>query len=173
MSAITLTLVAAVARNGIIGAGNQLPWRLAGDLRHFRAITWGKPLVMGRRTFESIGRVLPGRVSFVVTRQAGLDWPPGIMAGELEKILVMAAAEARRLGMSEVIIAGGGEIYAQTIARAEHLKITEVDIQAQGDAVFPAIDAAIWREESREPQPRRDGDSAAYAFVEYGRRALK
>jgi dihydrofolate reductase len=169
MSAAYLRLVAAVARNGVIGHANRLPWRLPSDLQHFRRLTWGKPMVMGRRTFESIGRVLPGRISFVVThRRSG--WPAGVVAGELEPILTRAAAEAARLGIGEVIIAGGAEIYAQTIGRAERLNITEVDLEVSGDAVFPAIDPAYWREEARSPPQRGQNDSAAFALVEYARR---
>jgi dihydrofolate reductase len=149
--------------------GNQLPWRLPSDLQHFRRLSWGKPMVMGSRTFESIGRVLPGRTSFVVSRNRS-DWPSGVVAGDLEPILALAAAEALRLGVGEVIIAGGAEIYSQTIDRAGHLSITEVELDTPGDAHFPPIDPAVWREYARSPIQQAKGDSAAFALVDYVRR---
>ena len=140
MRDVRLVLVAAVARNRVIGANGGLPWRLSSDLKRFKALTWGKPLVMGRKTFESIGRALPGRDTVVATRDPAFAAPGVLVARELEAALHLAAERARATGASEIIVAGGGEIYAQTIGRAERLFITEVALDANGEAYFPPID---------------------------------
>ena len=141
---VPLVLVAAVARNGIIGANGGLPWRLSSDLKRFKALTWGKPLVTGRKTFESIGRALPGRETIVVTRDPTFA-PSGVLvAHNLEAALDLAAERACAMGADEIIIGGGGEIYAQTIARAHRLFITEVALDAEGEARFPTIDPRTW-----------------------------
>jgi dihydrofolate reductase len=169
VSDIPLVLVAAVARNGIIGADGGLPWRLSSDLKRFKALTWGKPLVMGRRTFESIGRALPGRETIVVTRDPAFA-PSGVLvAHNLDAGLDLAAERASAVGADEIIIGGGGEIYAQTIASARHLFITEVALEAQGEARFPPIDPLQWRELTREIGERGPRDEADFAFVAYER----
>jgi len=171
LSAPVVALIAAVARNGVIGAGDALPWRLSSDLKRFKALTMGKPLIMGRKTFQSIGGPLPGRATIVVTRDEGFA-PEGVdVARDIESALRLAEARARELGAEEIIVAGGGEIYAQTLARAGRLYITEVALAPEGDAHFPPIDPALWREISREPGVRGPRDEADFAFVEY-RRAL-
>jgi dihydrofolate reductase len=168
---VPLVLVAAVARNGVIGANGGLPWRLSSDLKRFKALTWAKPLVMGRKTFESIGRALPGRETIIVTRDRSFA-PAGVLvAHDLERGLDLAADRARAMGADEIIIGGGGEIYAQTMARASRLFITEVALDADGEAHFPAIDPHEWRETSRETGERTPRDDADYAFVSYERRA--
>ena len=167
---IPLVLVAAVARNGIIGANGGLPWRLSSDLKRFKALTWGKPLVMGRKTFESIGRALPGRETIVVTRDPAFA-PSGVLAAQsLSDALNLATKRAVAMGGDEIIIGGGGEIYAQTIARASRLFITEVALDAEGEARFPLIDPQEWREISRETGERGPRDDADFAFVSYERR---
>ncbi|HYC25193.1 MAG TPA: dihydrofolate reductase [Roseiarcus sp.] len=165
----TVSLVAAVARNGVIGVDNRLAWRVPTDLRRFRALTMGKPLVMGRKTFESIGRLLPGRETIIVTRRADFLVAGAHVARDVETGLALAD----RLAMgeqNEIIVAGGAEIYAQTIGRADRLLITEVDLAPPGDALFPPIDPAIWREVGRERPPRGERDEAKIEFVEYARR---
>jgi dihydrofolate reductase len=165
----SLVIVAAVARNGIIGAKGGLPWRLSSDLKRFKALTWGKPLVMGRKTFDSIGRALPGRETIVVTRDPAFA-PPGVfVAHNLGSGLDHAAERARAMGADEIIIGGGAEIYAQTIARASRLLITEVALDAKGEARFPPINPHEWREISRETGERCPRDEADYAFVNYER----
>ncbi len=169
MSAPVVALIAAVARNGVIGAGDALPWRLSSDLKRFKTLTMGKPLIMGRKTFQSIGRPLPGRATIVVTRDEGFA-PEGVdVARDIDSALRLAEARARQLGAEEIIVAGGGEIYAQTIARAGRLYITEVALAPEGDAHFPTIDPALWREVGREAGARGPRDEADFAFVEYGR----
>jgi dihydrofolate reductase len=165
---VPLVLVAAVARNGIIGADGGIPWR--SDLRRFKALTWGKPMVMGRKTFESIGRALPGRETIVVTHDPGFASPGVFVARRLEAALDLAAARARAMGADQIIVAGGGEIYTQTIPRASRLFITEVALDVEGDARFPPIDPEQWREVRRETGERGPRDTADFAFVEYERR---
>ena len=166
---VPLVLVAAVARNGIIGANGGLPWRLSSDLKRFKALTWGKPLVIGRKTFESIGRALPGRETIVVTRDPAFA-PSGVLvAHSLDATLDLAAERAYAVGADEIIIGGGAEIYAQTIARASRLFITEVALDAEGKAHFPPIDPHAWREVIRETGERGRRDDADFAFVSYER----
>ncbi|MGA8586700.1 MAG: dihydrofolate reductase [Roseiarcus sp.] len=170
MSDPPLVLVAAVARNGVIGSGQGLPWRLSSDLKRFKARTWGKPLVMGRKTYLTIGRPLPGRETIVVTRDPGFAAPGVLVVHDLKAALDLAAERARAMGANEVVIAGGGEIYAQTMARAERLLITEVALDAKGETRFPPIDPRQWREVSRENGERGLRDEADIAFVEYERK---
>jgi dihydrofolate reductase len=169
VSEVPLVIVAAVARNGIIGANGGLPWRLSSDLKRFKALTLGKPLVMGRKTFESIGRALPGRETIVVTRDPAFA-PSGVLVAQsLDVALQLAAERAHAMGADEIIIGGGGEIYAQTIARASRLFITEVGLDAEGEARFPPIDPLQWRKVNREMGERGPRDDADFAFVEYAR----
>lgn len=155
---MTLTAIAAVARNGVIGAQGDLPWRLPADLRRFKALTTGHVLVMGRKTFESIGRALPGRTTIVVTRQPGWSADGVRVASSVDDALVAAA----ELG-PETFVAGGAEIYAQTLARADRLELTEVHAEPEGDTFFPELDRSAWLEVAREPH---DG----FDFVSYARR---
>lgn len=155
---MTLTAIAAVARNGVIGAQGDLPWRLPADLRRFKALTTGHVLVMGRKTFESIGRALPGRSTIVVTRQPGWSADGVRVASSVDDALVTAA----ELG-PETFVAGGAEIYAQTLARADRLELTEVHAEPDGDTFFPGLDRSAWLEVAREPHDRFD-------FVSYARR---
>jgi dihydrofolate reductase len=165
-----LILVAAVARNGVIGGDKGLPWRLSSDLKRYRALTWGKPMVMGRKTYFTIGRALPGRETIVVTRDPGFAAAGVFVAHDLEAALDLAAKRARAIGAAEIVVAGGGEVYAQTIARAERLFITEVALDAEGETRFPPIDPGQWREVRREKGERGPRDEADFAFVDYERR---
>lgn len=158
-----VTLIAAVAANGVIGARNAMPWHLSADLRHFKAATMGRPVVMGRRTFESIGRALPGRANIVVTRRADYPAPGCVVAGSLEAAFT-AAGDAE-----EVFVIGGGELYREAMPRADRLIVTEIHAEFEGDARFPEIDAAAWREVSRET---RTGEAPfRFDFVRYERAA--
>ncbi|MGL5817958.1 MAG: dihydrofolate reductase [Phycicoccus sp.] len=151
-----ITLIAAVARNGVIGVGDAMPWHLPEDFAYFKRMTMGHALVMGRRTFDSIGRVLPGRHTIVVTRQT--HWAH---AG-VETAHSFAEALAVAGPADEVFVAGGGEVYAEAMPFAHRLLVTEVDAEPDGDVRFPDIDRAAWRETAREP---RDG----FAWVTYER----
>jgi len=164
MSKPVLTLVAAMASNRVIGINNTLPWHLPEDLKHFKAVTLGKPVLMGRKTYDSIGRPLPGRRNIVITRQA--DWQAaGVeVAHSLEQALEMAA------DVAEVCLIGGAELYRQAIAAADCLRLTEIAQSFEGDAHFPAFDAQSWLEESRSEYCSEQG--LAYAFVDYRRRKI-
>jgi dihydrofolate reductase len=164
-----VVLVAAVARNGVIGAHNALLWRLPTDLKRFRARTLGKPLIVGRKTFQSIGRALPGRAMIVVTHDVGFAVEGVRRARDVEDALRLGREVARAMGAEEICVGGGGEIYAQTIARADGLALTEVDLEVAGEALFPPIDRTLWRETSREPGVRGERDEAEFTFVEYKR----
>ena len=170
MKDVPLVLVAAVARNGIIGANGGLPWRLSSDLKRFKALTWGKPLVMGRKTFESIGRALPGRETIVVTRDPAFARSGVLIVPDIDAAVDLAAERARAMGADEIIIGGGAEIYAQTIKRASRLFITEVALDAEGRARFPPIEPLKWREIRRETGERGPRDEADFVFVSYERR---
>jgi dihydrofolate reductase/8-oxo-dGTP pyrophosphatase MutT (NUDIX family) len=152
----SLTLVAAVGRNGVIGDGTQLPWHIPADLAFFKRTTMGGVMVMGRATWDSIGRALPGRRTIVVTRDRTWSAPDAEVAHSLPEALLIA-------GDTEVFVVGGGQVYEQTIDAASRLVITEVEQEPEGDVRFPTIDRSVWREESRDHE---DG----FAWVEYLRR---
>ncbi|MGD0023995.1 MAG: dihydrofolate reductase [Xanthobacteraceae bacterium] len=166
---MNIVLVAAVAENGVIGRGNALPWRLKSDLLHFRALTMGKPVVMGRKTYLSIGKPLPGRTTIVVSRDRGFAAPGILVAPSLAAALAAARGDALRRAADAIAVAGGADIYAQAMPQATRLAITHVRMRVDGDARFPAIDPKLWREIARsEHEPSAD-DAAAFAFVTYQR----
>jgi len=154
-------LVAAVAANGVIGAGGKLPWRLPEDLRHFKALTLGHPVIMGRRTWESLGRALPGRENIVVTRSAGYQASGAHVAASLEAALALCAGEP------VAFVIGGSRLYAAALPLADGLVLTEIDRDYPGDVRFPAFDRAAWRETQRNPQTGADG--LRFDFVLYER----
>jgi len=164
-----LVHVAAVARNGVIGQGGRLPWRLKSDLAHFRSVTMGKPVLMGRRTYASIGTPLAGRTNIVVSRDRDFAAPGIVAAPSLDTALQLARADADRRGADEVVVIGGAEIYRQTLAIADRLVITEVDLQPAGDVVFPTIDHGVWKEVSRKPYAAAPGDDASFVVLVYER----
>ncbi len=164
-----IVLVAAVAENGIIGRGNTLPWRLKSDMQHFRALTMGKPVVMGRKTFLSIGKPLAGRTTIVVSRDHAFAAPGIVVAASLEAALAAARGDALRRNADAIIVAGGADIYAQILPQASQLAITHVHKKVDGDARFPKIDLALWKEATRSEHPPAAEDEAAFAFVTYVR----
>jgi dihydrofolate reductase len=165
---LPLVGVVAIADNGVIGHGNSLPWHISADLKRFRALTLGKPLIMGRKTFVSIGRALPGRETIVVTRDAAFVPPPGVFtASTIEAALQLAASRAEALGSPEIIVAGGGEIYAALLDRIDRLHMTYVHCAPAGDAFFPPLDWSHWREVFREDHEPAAGDDAGYSWVDY------
>ncbi len=166
-----LAAVVAVAENGVIGLDNRLPWHISSDLKRFKALTLGKPVIMGRKTFVSLGRALPGRETVVVTRDAAFAAPPGVfVAADVEAALQLAERRAQALGADEIVVAGGGEIFAALLDRIDRLYLTLVALAPPGDAFFPPIDASKWREIRRQDHAAEKGDEAAFAFVEYVRR---
>lgn len=165
-----IVLVAAVAANGGIGRDNRLLWRLKSDMAHFRATTAGKPLVMGRKTFESFGgKPLPKRLNIVASRQPGLALPGAVVTGSLGTALAIAHAEALRSGAGEIAVLGGADIYAQTLALADRLVITHVEATPEADAFFPVIDPGIWTGTELFQVAAGPGDDHAFRVVDYRR----
>jgi dihydrofolate reductase len=167
---MNITLVAAIAENGVIGRGNALPWRLKSDMQHFRALTMGKPVIVGRKTYLSIGKPLPGRTTIVVSRDCAFAAPGIVTAPSLDAALTAARGDALRRGTGAIVVAGGAEIYRAAMPLATHLVITEVHQRVDGDTRFPAIDPEQWQESARVERTPASGDDAAFAFVTYGRR---
>jgi dihydrofolate reductase len=164
-----LVQVAAVALNGVIGQGGRLPWRLKSDLAHFRSITMGRPLVMGRKTYLSIGKPLPGRTNIVVSRDRSFAAPGAVVAASLDAALTAARGDALRRGTNEIVVIGGADLYRQTLPAADRLVITQVNLRPQGDATFPPIDRAAWKVVSRSEHPAGAGDEASFAVLVYER----
>lgn len=166
----SIALIAAVARNGVIGRDNKLLWRLRSDLRRFRRLTIGRPVIMGRKTYESIGKPLPERIVIVVTRDPGFS-PEGVtVAHSLQDALAEGRRVARDRELSEVMVAGGGDIYAQTLPLAATLYLTEVELEPDGDVFFPPIDRHLFAEVRRVSHAASLDDEAPFAFVDYARR---
>jgi dihydrofolate reductase len=165
-----LVAVVARAQNGVIGVGNGLPWRLSSDLKRYKARTWGKPMIMGRRTWESIGRPLPGRESVVVTRDASYAAPGAHVATSLPESLDIARNLAARMGADEIIVAGGEEIYRALLARTDVIELTEVALNIPGDAYFPPLNPKEWEETARQTPPRGERDDADFVYVTLRRR---
>ncbi len=140
-----VALVVAAAENGVIGADGALPWRISDDLKWFRKATLGKPVIMGRKTFQSIGRALPGRDNIVLTRRDDFSAEGAMVARDLDEALAIAAGRARADHGSEVCVIGGAEIYAQCLPRADRIYFTRVKAEIAGDAAFPDLAARDWR----------------------------
>jgi dihydrofolate reductase len=166
---IALVLVAAVADNGVIGRAGGLPWRLKSDMQHFRALTSGKPVVMGRKTYQSIGRPLKDRTNIVISRDPAVAVAGVLVAGSLETALAAARGDALRRGCDAIMVIGGADIYAQTLAFADRLEITQVHARPIGDALFPPIQPATWREAARAEHPAGPDDEASFTILTYGR----
>ena len=167
---VPIVLVAAMARNRVIGADNGLPWRMRSDMKHFKAATMGKPLVMGRKTWQSIGRPLPGRRTIVVTRDPAFAAEGVDIAGSLEAGLDRGQVLAREMGADAVIVAGGAAIYAQALPLADRLHVTHVLAAIDGDAHFPPIDPDLWHIVRFEDIPAGEKDSHATRYSVYERR---
>jgi len=167
---ISLVLVAAVAENGVIGQGGALPWRLRSDMKHFRAATMGKPVVMGRKTYLSIGKPLPGRTNIVASRDRAFAAPGVLVAETVEAALAVARGDALRRGVGEIAIIGGADLYAQIMDRADRLVITRVHLQPDGDTTFPVINSNVWREVERSEHGAGPEDEAPFAVLVYRRR---
>jgi dihydrofolate reductase len=163
--------IVAVARNGVIGAENGLPWRISSDMKRFKALTMGKPLILGRRTHQSLPRPLPGRELIVVTRDANYA-PSGVrVAGDPAAALRLARAVAAEMSAPQICIGGGGEIYRALLDATQRIELTEIDLAPEGDAYFPTLDPLQWREVLRAAQPRGEKDEADFAYVTLERRS--
>jgi dihydrofolate reductase len=154
-------LIAAVSLNGVIGARGKLPWHLPEDLQHFRKLTLGHPVIMGRRTWESLGKPLPGRENIVVSRQAGFEAPGASVAATLEAAVALCAGEP------VAFVIGGAEIYAAALPLADGIVLTEIQQDHEGDTRFPAWDRSAWRASQRETHTSKDG--VRFDFVLYER----
>lgn len=155
-----LSLIVAIAKNGVIGKENTLPWHLPEDLKRFRALTMGHHIIMGRKTYESLGRLLPGRTTVIVTRNAGYKVEGALTAGSLE------AATALCKGDNEAFIIGGAELYKDALKLANKLYVTQIDLEVLGDAFFPAFDTTEWKETLREVHTSAQGLSFNYINLE-------
>lgn len=168
-----LALIAAVAQNGCIGRDNRLPWHLPEDLRFFKRVTTGKPVVMGRRTFESLGRPLPNRTNIVVTRNPAFIAPTAVrVAHSLPAALALATAVAAESGSEEILVIGGAQLYAEALPQVTRMYLTEVEAAVAGDAFFPAWDRRDWQEVARERHFHAPAQ-LHYSFVIYERRGTR
>ncbi len=168
VNALPIALIAAVARNGAIGRDNGLPWRISGDLQFFKRTTLGKPVIMGRKTYESIGRPLPGRDNIVISRNSEWRAEGVTVAASLSQALGCAQKLAVASGATEVMIIGGAQIYAQAITLAQRLYLTEVEADVAGDVFFPKI-CDSWQEFSRSCYSASDKNEYPYSLVQYAR----
>jgi dihydrofolate reductase len=167
---LPLILVVAVAENGVIGRDNQLLWRLKTDLGRFRRLTMGRPMIMGRKTFQSIGKPLPGRETVVLTRDPGFAAEGVHVAHSWEEAVARGSELAARMGTDAVAVAGGAEIYARALPHVQTIFLTEVHAAPEGDAVFPAFDRSQFREIRREDHPKGPDDEHPFTFIDLERR---
>lgn len=164
------SLIAAVARNRVIGVDNRLPWKLSGDLKFFKRTTMGKPLLLGRRTWESFGgRPLPGRPHIVLTADPGFRAEGATVLHDLDAGLAEARRQAAELGVDEIMVIGGGRLFAATLPLAERIYYTEVAVEPAGDTLFPAFDRSRFRETLLEQAPAAGPDSPAYRILQLDR----
>jgi len=162
---LRISLVVAVAENGVIGRNGRLPWRLSGDLKHFRALTMGKPVIMGRKTFESIGRPLSGRANIVLSRAAGFA-PDGVeVCADFQAALGVAQRRAKEMGADEICIIGGEAVFRAALPIADRIYLTEVHAAPDGEVVFPALNRQTWRETVRERHAADAKNQYPYSFV--------
>lgn len=166
---LPLCLIAALAQNRVIGRDNQLPWHLPADLKHFKAKTLGKPIIMGRKTWDSLGRPLPGRLNLVVSRQTDLVLDGAEVFPSLDAAIVRADEWARAQGVDELMLIGGAQLYEQGLAQAERLYLTRVALQPEGDAWFPAFAESDWQRSDSEEHAAAE-TSPAYCFETWQRR---
>ncbi len=166
-----LALIAAVSDNGVIGRDNKLPWYIPADLRYFKQVTLGKPVLMGRKTWESMNRALPGRSNIVITRQPGYQAEGASVVADLGAAIALAESVALIDGVEELMVIGGAEIYRLALPLADRLYLTEVHAEVAGDTFFPDWDRAAWREVAREQHQAPGEDSYRYSFTVYERLA--
>lgn len=166
---LPLSLIAALGENLVIGVDNSMPWHLPGDFKYFKATTLGKPIIMGRKTWDSLGRPLPGRLNLVVSRQNGLQLEGAEVFSSLEAAQVRAEQWAREQGVDEVMLIGGAQLYTQALPQADRLYLTRVALSPEGDAWFPEFDTAQWVKVSDAENPAADG-KPAYSFEVWERK---
>ena len=162
-TSLPLSLIAALAENRVIGIDNRMPWHLPGDFKYFKATTLGKPIIMGRKTWDSLGRPLPGRLNLVVSRQPGLQLEGAEVFSSLDAAIARAEAWAREQGIDEVMLIGGAQLYAQALEQADRLYLTRVGLSPEGDAWFPEFDTSQWKLTSNVENPAT-AETPAYNF---------
>jgi dihydrofolate reductase len=167
---MNLAFVVAVAKNGVIGRNGGLPWRLSTDLKHLKKLTMGKPMLMGRRTWDSVGRPLPGRETIVITRDLNFSADGAHVAHSIDAGLALAQEQAKRMGADTIMIVGGSDLFAALLDRADIIHLNEVDLEPEGDVLFPPLDPARWVEVACEAPPRAANDEANVRFLTYARR---
>ncbi|MGI9366411.1 MAG: dihydrofolate reductase [Rhizobiaceae bacterium] len=167
---IDISIIVAAAENNVIGSDGDMPWHLSTDLKRFRELTMGKPMIMGRKTFAAIGKPLPGRTSIVVTRDSTWQSEGVLPVDSLETAIVLAKQIAADSGVDRICIVGGGEIYRQSIEIADLLYLTRVHAEPGGDTVFPIVDPEVWLETGREVVPAGEKDTFDTSFIDYERR---
>ncbi|MCQ4330133.1 type 3 dihydrofolate reductase [Stutzerimonas stutzeri] len=168
-TSLPLAMIAALADNRVIGLDNKMPWHLPADLKHFKATTLGKPIIMGRKTWDSLGRPLPGRLNLVVSRQPDLQLEGAETFTSLDAALARAEQWAREQGVDELMLIGGAQLYAQALPQAQRLYLTRIEANPEGDAYFPAYDEAEWERTDSQPHPA-EGAAPAYRFETWQRR---
>jgi dihydrofolate reductase len=161
-----ISMIAAMAHDRVIGKDNQMPWHLPADLAHFKRVTLGKPVLMGRKTFESIGRPLPGRRNLVISRNPGYQADGIEVVGSVEAALALLASSA----VEELMVIGGGHLYGQLLPRADSLYLTRIDLAVAGDTRFPAFDDGQWQRIASEPHPADEKNPHPYCFETWQRR---
>jgi len=165
-----IVLVAAIGENNVIGIDGKLPWHISSDLKHFRALTLNKPIIMGRKTYESIGKPLDQRTNIVVSRNLARVGAGVVIATSIDAALAVARSDAEKRGAKEIMAIGGGDIFSALMPRAERLEITHVHASPAGDSFFPAIDPQQWEQRSRRDIAAGPKDSASFSLATYVRR---
>ena len=170
-TSLPLSLIAALAENRVIGIDNSMPWHLPGDFKYFKATTLGKPIIMGRKTWDSLGRPLPGRLSLVVSRQQGLQLEGAEVFDSLDAALLRAEQWASAQGVDELMLIGGAQLYRQALeeGRVSRMYLTQVELKPEGDAWFPEFETARWQRVSCQPQASED-QRPAYRFEVWDKR---
>ena len=166
---IAIVLLVAVADNGVIGRDNALPFRQKSDLQRFKAISMGKPVLMGRKTYASIGKPLPGRTNIVLTRDKAFTAAGIVIASDLDAALAVARGDALRRGADQIVVIGGTDIFTQAMPLADRLEVTHVHSRPDGDTFFPTIDPKLWREAVRSNHSAGPQDEASFSYVTYRR----
>ena len=166
---IAIVLLAAVADNGVIGRGNALPFRQSADLQRFKSLTMDRPVVMGRKTYLSIGKPLAGRTNIVISRDPGFAPEGVVVARSLDDALAVARQDARKRDADEIVVIGGTDVFAQTMPLADRMEITHVHARPEGDTHFPPIDGTRWRAVARSDHPAGPRDDSAFSYVTYVR----
>lgn len=166
---LPVSLIVAATRNQVIGRDNHMPWHLPADLRYFKQRTLGKPIIMGRKTWESLGRPLPGRLNLVITRQADTTLDGAEVFTDLQAAIERGQEWAREQGVDEVMVIGGGQLYQQALALTQRVYLTRIDLELEGDTFFPVLDAQHWQQTDAQAHPAQDQEPG-YTFEVWQRR---